>query len=170
MTTASDSPFEPSQDLDIHPGTPRILLSISGLFGMKAAKGDWSGSLSSVPLTGELFHVYMTGLGPLDEPQTLGVPASLRHANPIRWKLGCVLLPRRQPVELVFAGIAPGMLGIYQTTFRMPELPARGSRPTGLECVLASPAMAVTFSPGSPAYGMCESCVVGPFTRPLPPR
>jgi uncharacterized protein (TIGR03437 family) len=114
---------------------------------MSAVKGDWSGMLTSIPSAGELFHLYMTGLGWVRTPQTTGVPASLIEPNPIEWKLHCELLPDRQPLKLVFAGLAPGMLGVYQSSFRMPRLPAGSAAPTGLSCILQGPYLGLEHEP-----------------------
>jgi uncharacterized protein (TIGR03437 family) len=60
----------------------------------------------------------MTGLGPVDPPVSAGqaAPASpLAHATvPIRVQVGGV------ETAMSFAGLAPGMAGIYQVNFRVP--------------------------------------------------
>jgi uncharacterized protein (TIGR03437 family) len=95
----------------------------------------------------------MIGLGRPQDLETTGVPASLTKPNPIQWKLACRFLPQQQPAELLFAGLAPGTLGIYQTAFRIPS--DTGTAPlTGIECNLASPSMSVTFGPGLPIWGI----------------
>jgi uncharacterized protein (TIGR03437 family) len=163
----SDSPFQSSQDMRIYDGAPTILTADGGLFGMAAIQGDWAGILTALPSAGELFHIYMAGLGPVIMRETTGVPASLTTPNPIEWKLGCEFLPDRQPVAPIFAGLAPGMLGIYQTTFRMP---AGVAQSTAFRCVLESPVMKAAFGPGLPVpflYG--SGVVVGIPPTPQPP-
>jgi uncharacterized protein (TIGR03437 family) len=150
----SPSPFQSLREVQTYDGAPAILSDDAGIFGMKAIKGDWTGLLTSVPPAGDIFHIYMTGLGWPQTLETTGVPASLTKPNPISWKLGCQFLPGQEPVPLLFAGLAPGMLGIYQTTFRMPDGVVR---PTGFQCTIQSPAMGATFSPGSPGPGIYGS-------------
>ncbi|HEX6986167.1 MAG TPA: hypothetical protein VF170_12375, partial [Planctomycetaceae bacterium] len=133
LDIVSDSPFQASQPIGDYDGAPQILAGSPGLFGMAAVRGDWSALLTAAPAAGELFHVYMTGLGPVKDRETTGVPASLTKPNPIEWKLSCELLPWHKPAELLFAGLAPGMLGIYQTTFRMPDPPPGAAPPEGFQ-------------------------------------
>jgi uncharacterized protein (TIGR03437 family) len=162
----SASPFRPSMDVQVYDGAPAILAAEGGLFGTAMVKGDWSGLVTQAPAPGEIFHLYMTGLGWLESPEVTGTPASLLKPNPIQWALSCELLPRRETFELLFAGAAPGMTGVYQTTFRMP---ARSAVPaTGLECVLGSPVMSAAFGPGIPVRGVYGSGQV--ITIPIGPR
>ena len=159
LRVASDSPFQPSQPLNVWDGAPAILPADPGqssLFGIKIVKGDWSGLLNRQPLPGEIVYIYMIGLGSPQDPEKTGIAASLTKPNPIRWKLSCRFLPQQQPAELLFAGLAPGTLGIYQTAFRIPS--GTGITPlTGIECNLASPAMSATFGPGIPIRGIMSS-------------
>jgi uncharacterized protein (TIGR03437 family) len=156
---ASDSPFEASQPLGVYDAAPVIVPvdpGQSSLFGIKIVKGDWSGLLNSQPLPGDIVYIYMTGLGWTESPETTGVAASLTKANPIRFKLSCRFLPQSQPAELLFAGVAPGMIGIYQTAFRIPSDAGDGPL-TGIECVLATPIIAASFGPGIPVRGLMGS-------------
>ncbi len=163
LTVASDSPFEASQPLQVYDGAPRILPSDSGqpsLFGLKIIKGDWSGLLTSQPAQGDVFYIYMTGLGWTERQEATGVPASRAAPNPIQWKLACRFLPDGEFAESLFAGLAPGTIGIYQTAFRVPEgsstVPA-----TGIRCVLMSPSLAGEFGPGLPVYGLMGNVAWG---------
>lgn len=109
--------------------------------------------MTTSPAPGDIVYIYMTGLGPPSTPETTGMPASLVSINPIQWDLSCQFLPQPQAAELLFAGLAPGMIGVYQTSFRIP-LDAGTAAVTNLTCSLASPGMSVTFGPGTPAVGM----------------
>jgi uncharacterized protein (TIGR03437 family) len=156
LKVASDSPFEGSQPLTVYDGAPRILPSEvgqPGLFGIKIVKGDWSGLLTSLPAPGDVFYIYMTGLGWTEKPEVSGVPASGSVPDPIQWKLACQFLPDGPFVEPLFAGLAPNMIGVYQTAFRAPEwittFPA-----TGIRCFLTSPSSTVVFGPGLPVPGL----------------
>ena len=62
----------------------------------------------------------MTGLGRVNGAMQTGVPAPDGVIAPIRETLKCHFSPQTQPAETIFAGLAPGMIGIYQATFRMP--------------------------------------------------
>lgn len=152
----NDSPFEPGQQLNIFDGAPAIVAADPGesaLFGIEIVKGDWSGLVTASPAPGDVVYIYMTGLGPLQTPETTGVPASPTSINPIQWNLSCQFLPQTHPAQLLFAGMAPGLIGVYQTAFRIPS--DAGAAPvTGLTCALASPGMTVTFGPGTPTVGM----------------
>ena len=152
----NDSPFQPNQPLSIWDGAPAIVPAdpgASGLFGIEIVKGDWSGLVTTSPAPGDIVYIYMTGLGPLKTPETTGVSASLTALNSIQWNLSCQFQQQTQPAQLLFAGMAPGLIGVYQTAFRIPA--DAGSAPvTGLACTLASPAMTATFGPGTPAPGM----------------
>jgi uncharacterized protein (TIGR03437 family) len=159
LNLPSDSPFQASQPLNVFDGAPALIPDDPGessLFGIKIVKGDWSGLLTSQPGPGDIVYIYMTGLGWPQTPEVTGVAASLTKVNPIQWKLGCQFLPQAAPAQLLFAGLAPGMTGIYQTAFRMPS--DAGAAPlSGLSCTLASPVMTVTFGPGTSAIGMYGS-------------
>jgi uncharacterized protein (TIGR03437 family) len=163
LNVPSNSPFQASQPLSVWEGAPALIPADPGessLFGIKIVKGDWSGLVTSPPAPGDIVYIYMTGLGPPQAPEETGVPASLTKVNPIQWDLSCRFLPQTKPAQLLFAGMAPGMIGIYQTAFRMPS--DAGATPlNGLSCTLASPSMSVTFGPGTSAWGMCGSCGVG---------
>lgn len=64
---------------------------------------------------GEILHLYATGLGPVD--------AGGRTTSPWKWTWDS---PPDQPVELLYAGLAPGLPGFYQVDIRVPAaLPSR---------------------------------------------
>jgi uncharacterized protein (TIGR03437 family) len=172
LRVASDSPFQPSQPLNVWEGAPAILPADPGqssLFGIKIVKGDWSGLLNSQPLPGDVVYIYMIGLGWPQAPETTGIAASLAEPNPIQWKLSCRFLPQQQPAELLFAGLAPGTLGIYQTAFRIP--PGTRTTPfTGIECNLASPSMIVVFGPGIPIRGIASNVASFPASFRTPSK
>jgi uncharacterized protein (TIGR03437 family) len=162
LNVPSDSPFQASQPLNVWEGAPALIPADPGessLFGIKIVKGDWSGLVTSPPGPGDIVYIYMTGLGPPQAPEEDGVPASPSKVNPIQWDLSCQFLPQTEPAQLLFAGMAPGMIGIYQTAFRVPSDAGAGPI-NGLSCSLASPSMSVAFGPGTPAPGMCGYCSV----------
>jgi uncharacterized protein (TIGR03437 family) len=156
----NSSPFQAEQSLAINDAAPMILPADPGtgsLFGIQIIKGDFSGYVTRSPLPGDIIHMYMTGLGWVNDRPAIGVPATA--ANRMQWKLACRFQPGGQMVTPLWAGLAPGMLGVYQTTFAVPS----GSGPvttTDLSCTLTTPSgQTGTFGPGTRVFGMCAvSC------------
>jgi len=155
---ASPSGFEPSFEVRASDGAPAFLLADAGqstLLGMQIVKGDWSGYVTGQPKPGDIVHIYMIGLGPVTGDVKTGEAAPLTELRPIQWKLGCNFAAAdgtATAADLLFAGLAPGMLGVYQTTFRVPALPSGGV--ADMPCTLSSPTSAVSFTPSRPGYSM----------------
>jgi len=88
-----------------------------------------SGSNPAAP--GGFVNLYFTGLGPVVTPEMDGVPA---QASP----LPSVVIPvtaavqatsttsstTTAPLNVAYAGLAPGMVGVYQVTVQMPSVVA----------------------------------------------
>jgi uncharacterized protein (TIGR03437 family) len=92
--------------------------------GQVAYRQDWSAITDESPaVPGEIVHIYATGLGPVDCPVETGVPAPLdRLCRPTRvsdwrWETAPGIIV---PAEVLFAGLAPGMVGLYQIDVRVP--------------------------------------------------
>jgi uncharacterized protein (TIGR03437 family) len=98
----------------------------TSVLGFKAVRGDFSGLLTSQPNPGDVIVVYVVGLGPVNGPMVTGQPAPLDRTVPIQGQFNCVFYPYGPQVETLFAGLAPGLLGIYQVNFRMPPGPYPG--------------------------------------------
>ena len=169
LKVPSDSPFWGSQQLRVYDGAPRILSAGPGepdTFGVTMIKGDWSGVLNSPPVPGDVVHMYMTGLGWPVHRETTGVAASTARANPIQLDLTCRFLPQDKPAELLFAGLAPGMIGVYQTSFRIAADETAGPL-TGVRCNLSNRVMSVPFGPGIPPHGVFGRAITaGPAWAP----
>jgi uncharacterized protein (TIGR03437 family) len=94
--------------------------------GLVLAHEDF-GSLvtsSSPALPREVVHAWAAGLGEVMPQLETGVPTPLNRLYPLSDPLQCqVGSPPNSAVdaEVVFAGLAPGMLGVYQIDVRMPE-------------------------------------------------
>jgi uncharacterized protein (TIGR03437 family) len=68
-----------------------------------------------------------------------GVAAPLSPPIPIQGTLTCQFQPEAEPATTLFAGLAPGMTGIYQVAFRMPA--DAGPVWTGLSCEVIIPGL-----------------------------
>jgi uncharacterized protein (TIGR03437 family) len=131
------------------PGAPN-------LFGIKASNADGSGPPPAQPGPGDTFRLYMTGLGPVENQPPTGVPTPATVASPILGKLVCDFPPHTNPVETVSASLAPGMIGVYQATFRLPANAAPATL-IGANCELCGPCEGRAFE----YHGKCgQACVV----------
>jgi uncharacterized protein (TIGR03437 family) len=76
---------------------------------------DWSGlvSLASPAHPGEIIHFYLTGLGPVNPPVRTGTPGP---SNPP----ALVTTPFQCNAPVLFAGLAPGLIGLYQLDVQIP--------------------------------------------------
>jgi uncharacterized protein (TIGR03437 family) len=74
---------------------------------------------------GEILHLYVTGLGPTEPAVASGLPTPLGEPFVITapWEF---LWPRGANyflADVLFAGLAPGMIGVYQMDLRLPTAP-----------------------------------------------
>jgi uncharacterized protein (TIGR03437 family) len=74
-----------------------------------------------------------------------GQPAPLDQLFPLAGSITCTFLPQTTSADTLFAGLAPGMIGIYQVTFQMPNDPNQ-SPINGLSCNLQQPGGSTNFS------------------------
>jgi uncharacterized protein (TIGR03437 family) len=78
---------------------------------------------------GTYLSAFLTGMGPSDPPMATGVPAP---AGPLaRAMLPVTAFIGTQSVHIQFAGLAPGLVGIFQVNIMVPALPP-GSYPLGI--------------------------------------
>lgn len=120
------SPFEQYQQVfvsAIAPAFEPLDPGETAIFPVKIVRGDWSGLQTTQPQAGDIVYLYLTGLGPVATPVATGEPASLTVPDPILGSLTCTFSPETTPAETLFAGLAPGLVGIYQVAFRMPSDP-----------------------------------------------
>jgi uncharacterized protein (TIGR03437 family) len=78
---------------------------------------------------GEIIHFFGTGFGPVTPPVPDGTPAPIaplsRTVNAVTCNTLNAAGADSGPAEVLFAGLAPGMIGIYQIDVRLPDpLPA----------------------------------------------
>jgi uncharacterized protein (TIGR03437 family) len=115
------SPFEQNQQVWVNSAIPVFPDAYNGFLGLKFVRGDWSDLLTAQPGPGDLVHLYMTGLGAVSGSPPLGQPASVTQLFPLQGTLTCRFLPVTSPARTLFVGLAPGMIGVYQIDFRMPD-------------------------------------------------
>ena len=90
-----------------------------------AAHQDFSGLVTnqSPARPGEVIHAYAVGLGAVTPAMATGMPTPLdrlfRLADPFDCHAG--VYTDDGPLEVVFAGLAPGLICIYQVDIRMPD-------------------------------------------------
>jgi uncharacterized protein (TIGR03437 family) len=71
---------------------------------------------------GEILHFYGVGFGPVDPPVPTGLPAPSAPLARLRDTFECYSGPQRgSQLDVSFAGLAPGMIGIYQVDVRLPD-------------------------------------------------
>jgi uncharacterized protein (TIGR03437 family) len=133
-----ESPFEASQTVYVVPIFITPEFAGPGTFlGLKMVKGDFSGLATAAPRPGDIVHLYMTGLGPVQVPVQTGAPAPLTGPDPIQGTITCRFQPQTSDSETLYAGLAPGMIGFYQVSLKVPA--DAGTAPvTGFSCQLQS--------------------------------
>lgn len=109
-------------------GTPAAGLSFPGVM----ISTDWR-VLTTDPQPGQIIHLYFSGLGAVNGNVATGVPTPVDKPYPILARLTCRFTPYTQDAETLFAGLTPGLIGLYQVTLRMPPGPNPG-RLTGGRC------------------------------------
>ncbi|HXG34780.1 MAG TPA: PQQ-dependent sugar dehydrogenase [Bryobacteraceae bacterium] len=110
----------PVVEVPVHRLQPGIF-TLDGLRAIVVHHSDNTVVTPERPLrAGEFAYFYATGLGPVTEPPPSGAAAPvepLAHAlAPVRVRLGGV------ECEVLFAGLAPGLAGVFQINIRVPEL------------------------------------------------
>jgi uncharacterized protein (TIGR03437 family) len=73
---------------------------------------------------GEIIHFYMTGLGPVDPPVPLGSAAPSNPPAAVTTSFACSFSDFKggsAPLPVLFAGLAPGFVGVYQVSVLLPD-------------------------------------------------
>lgn len=138
VDAASNSPFRQEQLANVFPTAPSFEPAdpgTSSIFPIKIIKGDFSGFQTTPPGPGSIVHIYMTGLGRVQGTVQTGVPAPVDSLRPLVSTVRCQFTPQTTYADTLFAGLAPGMTGIYQLTFRIPTDPIPTIF-TGMQCML----------------------------------
>lgn len=122
--TASNRFFE-NDGLDIHVSFPVfaqfVPLPAEGRYVL-AAHQDFRGLVTpaSPARSGEVIHLYMTGLGPTAPFVPTGEPAPSDTPAKVTTAPTC-LFGETAEAEVLYAGLAPGLAGYYQVSIRIPE-------------------------------------------------
>ena len=112
------------QPIQLNAGTPATLQFTSGL--IVAQHQDGSLILDASPAKpGEAIVFYMTGLGATD----IGVPSGQASPSdpPARVKDVPVVTLNGNPVTVLFAGLTPSLVGLYQVNLQVPAGLADGT-------------------------------------------
>jgi uncharacterized protein (TIGR03437 family) len=92
---------------------------------------------------GEALVLYVTGLGPLDDPNLVdgyGAPSSepfARTVDPFQ------VVVDNENCQVFFSGLAPGFVGLYQINFYVPQDAAAGNLPIFIQDTYANSAVAM---------------------------
>ena len=150
---SSTSPFESLVELDLETAAPvfeRTGTPMDGPREIIVAHQDFHGVVTvGDPATpGEIVHAYMTGLGEVQPiPPTGSAPSLLSNvvSRPLCW----VQPPARPPetAAVTFAGLAPGLIGIYQVDIQIP--PDVAAMQVTLSCVDQFPSAGVIGDSGT---------------------
>ena len=147
VSVDTQTPFEAARAATVSLSVPEFLPGpplrfYSGL--TLAAHQDWSGLISeqSPARPGEVVHAYAVGLGPTNPSVGYGEAApSQEPFARLATSLACTAylqrpLPIGVPVEILFAGLAPGYAGVYQVDWRVP---AAATGFFSVSCTLGDP-------------------------------
>jgi uncharacterized protein (TIGR03437 family) len=116
-----------SRLLDVQTASPfatAVPLSIRQYWPVRVAgpmHQDFSGPVTEErPATpGEIVHLWVTGLGPVDRAMRTGEPGPESPPARVLYPMACGDSLSR-PIEVLFAGLAPGLVGFYQIDLRVP--------------------------------------------------
>ena len=111
--------------------------------GLVAVHQDFSGlvGLASPAQPNEIIHTYATGVGAVTPAMTTGVPTPIGQLFPAAQPLQCYMLAGNvavagPPLNVTFAGLAPGMIGVYQVDVQIPyvQFPGTGEGYITVNC------------------------------------
>jgi uncharacterized protein (TIGR03437 family) len=118
----SVSPFEQPIPVRVRAIAPVVLATMQGNSRASATNVN----------PGEILHLYMAGLGAVSPPVASGAPAPAHPRAAVVSPVSAVLsvqVPDGQhgpyvsfDVPVLFAGLAPGMIGIYQVDLKLPHV------------------------------------------------
>jgi uncharacterized protein (TIGR03437 family) len=137
---SGDSPFETApQTVDVLTLAPDVFETVDPVnvyeFYSIAVHQDWSGLVTpaSPAHSGEVITLYFNGLGPVTPAVATGEAAPAQNLARLTQPLRCQFWDSTPNDSAVyFAGLAPGMVGVYQVSLQVPA----GMRmsPVGIVC------------------------------------
>ena len=147
----SNSPFEGTLSVQLAAVSPSFLPFGTGFGQIPLAVHQHSNSLVTADhpaVPGEILTFYMTGLGPVTGTVQTGVPAPLKPLEKVVNPFTCTVgfsgfSPGGFVVNapVLFAGLAPGLVGIYVVKMPVPAAPS-GANPDTAE-ISCSPPLSV---------------------------
>ncbi|MFN7924067.1 MAG: hypothetical protein U0Q16_28450 [Bryobacteraceae bacterium] len=109
-------------------------LNSSPAAAIAALHEDFHGSVNPLDpaLSGEIVHVYGGGFGAVDSAPLAGEPARANPLSRVIEPIECNIQTGNNPdqlpaAEVLYAGLAPGLIGVYQVDIRLPEIPRPGN-------------------------------------------
>jgi uncharacterized protein (TIGR03437 family) len=144
VSSASASPFV--SGFEVEPARPSAYFvnQQSGPPLLIAVHQDFSSLIStaSPAQAGEIIHIYAHDLGPVNPVPAAGLPAPLSPLALLVPPMSCILNSdtdphATDPVNVLFAGLAPELLNVFQVDVQMPAtFPGNPSR---LSCQVGDP-------------------------------
>jgi uncharacterized protein (TIGR03437 family) len=98
-------------------GQGAVLISGEGL--LAAGENAVPGAPSRPVRRGEFLEIYATGLGPVANPPATGSPASDTVLSPTAAEAAATI--GGEEARVIFAGLAPGFVGLYQVNLEVPQ-------------------------------------------------
>ena len=137
---SGDSPFETGPaTVSVQTLAPQIFENVDTVNGYDffslAVHQDWSGLVTpaSPAHSGEFITLYFNGLGPVAPAAATGEAAPLDNLARVNPAFRCQFWDGGpNDSQLYFAGLAPGMVGIYQVTLQVPA--GLRTSPVGIVC------------------------------------
>jgi uncharacterized protein (TIGR03437 family) len=127
LDVKSDSPFGVSSPRRLRRSFPeRVSVTVHQDFS-----GPVTRDQPAVP--GEIVHVWGTGFGPVDRAMRTGEPGPASPPARLLDPVTCRDTESGAPSEVLFAGLAPGLVGFYQLDLRVP---AEAAEFSGIVCTL----------------------------------
>jgi uncharacterized protein (TIGR03437 family) len=133
LSLPSASPFNGCVALQVpvQARAPFFFIGSSGDFLL--AHQDFSGlvTTASPAQPGEVITAYALGLGGVSPTIATGVVTPTDRLYPLNWPFACyqsIASDNGPALDVPFAGLAPGMTGIYQVNIRMPDPLPSGTR------------------------------------------
>jgi uncharacterized protein (TIGR03437 family) len=119
----STSPFEQDILFPVRQYIPDFLRRVGGdTIIVHEGVSDYV-SQSNPAKPGEVITAYMVGLGPTTPPVPTGAPTPIDVSAQVVGDFQCLAdAPPLGPLEVLFAGLAPQTIGVYQVNFRAPNV------------------------------------------------